>query len=202
MADKPVKHLLELKFNLDTLRKESDYDVGHQARNILTKLQKHKDRHAANNTLCLDFNKFFETSANHLLKKLLLSNVLLRNVACFSPLLRQVDRSTHMTAAVVANLPCCNTPELADKVLSEWKLCQQEDISDDFYVNEQGHLDDGSVFVKYRPTDDYWYRIMQIVDSKGQPKFPSICTVARAALTLSNGQADVERGFCINDYAG
>jgi hypothetical protein len=39
---------------------------------------------------------------------------------------------------------------------------------------------------------------LQITDLHGQPKFPSLGIVVKAALCLSHGQADIERGFSIN----
>jgi hypothetical protein len=65
-------------------------------------------------------------------------------------------------------------------------------------VTEKGQKDDGTAYANYRRVDEYWHKILQITDLHGQPKFPSLGIVVKAALCLSHGQADVERVFSIN----
>jgi len=46
--------------------------------------------------------------------------------------------------------------------------------------------------------DEYWYRVMQLTDTRGNPKFPTLTAVVKMSLSLSHGQVDVERGFSFN----
>ena len=39
---------------------------------------------------------------------------------------------------------------------------------------------------------------MQLTDHRGEPKYPILASVVKVALSLSHGQADVERGFSVN----
>jgi hypothetical protein len=39
---------------------------------------------------------------------------------------------------------------------------------------------------------------MQLTDTRGNPKYPALTAVVKMTLSLSHGQADVERGFSIN----
>ena len=52
--------------------------------------------------------------------------------------------------------------------------------------------------MKYKRVDDYWHRILQLTDARGDPKYPTLAFVIKMALSLSHGQADVERGFSVN----
>ena len=87
---------------------------------------------------------------------------------------------------------------MKDKMLQEWKSYEDEVIAEDVFVESKGQNDDGTAFINYRRIDDYWYRVLQITDSRGQPKYSSLGVVVKVALSLSHGQADVERGFSLN----
>ena len=55
-------------------------------------------------------------------------------------------------------------------------------------------------FVKYKRIDHYWHKILSITDNHGEAKYASLSVVVRLALSLSHGQADVERGFSVNKH--
>jgi len=111
-----------------------------------------------------------EKSAGYLAKKLPFSNVLLKNVACFSPLLLKQPSSLQMIGAVVLNLPYCNSAETDDGVLREWRNYQKKEIPEEFYIQDKGQRADGTSYVKYKRVDDYWHKIMQLTDHRGEPK--------------------------------
>ena len=46
--------------------------------------------------------------------------------------------------------------------------------------------------------DFYWENILSNITSLGIPKHPTLGELVKAALTLSHGQAHVERGFSLN----
>ena len=139
-----------------------------------------------------------EKSAGYLAKKLPFANILLKNLACLSPLLRSQPGSLQMITAVVDNLPYCNYAATKDNILPEWRKYQEEVIPEEFYIQERGQRADGTAFVKYKRVDDYWHRILQLTDARGDPKYPTLAFVIKMALSLSHGQADVERGFSVN----
>jgi uncharacterized phage infection (PIP) family protein YhgE len=74
----------------------------------------------------------------------------------------------------------------------------QEEISRDMFVSGEGQNSDGTAFVKYKRIDEYWYRVMQITDTRGDAKYQSLGFIVKIALSLAHGQADVERGFSTN----
>ncbi|KAJ8883319.1 hypothetical protein PR048_015162 [Dryococelus australis] len=43
--------------------------------------------------------------------------------------------------------------------------------------------------------DVYWLQFMETEDSNSSPKYPTLTTIVKAALSLSHGNADAERSF-------
>lgn len=67
----------------------------------MKELKADKTQYLAYRTICMDITKFMEKCFSYLVKKLPLSSVLLKNVACISPLLRQHPAAVQMIMAVV-----------------------------------------------------------------------------------------------------
>lgn len=175
------------------------FDIGSEAKKIMKELKADSTQQATYKTLCMDVTKVFEKSVAYLVKKLPLADMLLKNVACLSPLVRQQPASLQMIQAVVDQLPYCNSTQIKDDVLREWQCyrCDSE-IVDEFHILETGQNADGTGFVKYRRVDEFWHKVMQLTDLRGQPKYPALAKVVKITLCLSHGQADVERGFSLN----
>jgi hypothetical protein len=51
-----------------------------------------------------------------------------------------------------------------------------------------------------QPVDNYWLRVSKTVDSLGHQKYSNLMVVAKAAVAVSHGQADVERRFSLNNH--
>ena len=90
-----------------------------------------------------------------------------------------------MIGAVILNLPCCNSAETDDGVLRECRNYQKEEIPEEFYIEDKGQRADGTSYVKYKRVDDYWHKIMQLTDHRGEPKYPILASVVKVALSLS-----------------
>ena len=52
--------------------------------------------------------------------------------------------------------------------------------------------------VKYERIDVYWSKVGKMTRPTGERKYPALMKLARIALTLNHGNADVERGFSKN----
>ena len=91
-------------------------------------------------------------------------------MACLSPLVRKHPKSVQMIGAVVACLSHLNSDKMKDDVLHEWQTYQEDEMPEDMYIYEQGHKSYGTADVKYRRVDEYWYRVMQLTDKRGNPK--------------------------------
>lgn len=66
-----------------------------------------------------------------------------------------------------------------EDVVDEWRLLSSEKLPD---------YDGGRI-------DAYWARILHLERESGEKRFPNLAVVVKSALSLSHGNADVERGF-------
>ena len=73
-----------------------------------------------------------------------------------------------MIGAVVLNFSYCNSTETDDGVLREWRNYQKEEIPEEFYIEDKDQRADGISFIKYKRVDDYWHKIMQLTDHRGE----------------------------------
>ncbi len=194
---KQVGTLMDIKYSTESYMKASKFNIGNEAKNLMEEMK--TSQSGAYKTFYLDVLKFFETTAKYMINKLPLNNVLLKNLSCLHPLLRSTANSVQMVSSIVDNIPMISSiTELKDKILQDWRKYQEENIKEDFYVTERGQKEDGTPFVNYKRIDEYWNKVLQITDLHGQPKYESLSVMIKAALCLSHGQADVERGFSLN----
>jgi len=101
-------------------------------------------------TLCLEINKLMEARAAHVMKKMPLSNVLLKNLCCLSPLVRHPPHTVQMISAVIDSIPHCHLLSgFEDSVIQEWKLYQDEPLAEDLFISAKGHRDDSTPYVSY-----------------------------------------------------
>jgi hypothetical protein len=191
---------LEKDIERDNFLPNDKIDIGSEASKTLKQLKEDSTQSGTYQSTCRDIKKMMEKCAAYVAKKLPFSNVLLKNIACLSPLLRTEPSSLQMIAAVVVNLPYCNSAEKSDSVVREWRKYQDEVIPETFFIEDKGVKDDGTAYIKYKRVDYYWHRVMQMTDNRGDPKYPTLAAVVKMALSLSHGQADVERGFSINKH--
>jgi len=74
----------------------------------------------------------------------------------------------------------------SDKVCTEWFLYQHDtDIMEAWWKDTDGVL---------LSVDKYWDKVFQLKDAVGQPKYLHLSLIVKAVLSVSHGQADVERG--------
>ena len=101
-------------------------DVGSECRKIMNEFKTDKKMYSTYRTKYHDILKFMKKCTTHLVKELPLSNVLLKNVACLSPLVCKHPKSVKMIGAVVACLPRLNCDKMKDDVLHEWQTYQED----------------------------------------------------------------------------
>lgn len=101
---------------------------------------------------------------------------ILKDLLCLHPDERKKASSTDSIVRAAKALPW----EIDYTVLrDEWKLMQDE--------RDPSH---------YKRIDEYWAHFLALKNpSSGGPKFPTLAPVVKSLLTLSHGQADIERGF-------
>lgn len=163
-------------------------DIGSAVRQVMMEIKADKSQLPAYKTHCMDIAKFMEKCVYYLVRKSPLSSVLLKNIACLSPLFRQQPAAVQMIMAVVDHLPYCSSANIKDNVLHQWQTYAADDIPDDFFIMNKGQNEDGTGYVKYRHVDDYWHRVLQLTDGRGEPKYPDLAVVIKMSLSLSHGQ--------------
>lgn len=164
---------MEQMFSPGNLLPIAKVEVCDQARLLISKLPE-KDKLS----FLSKVQKHYVAAAKHLLEKTPIKhNCILKNFQCLQPKERTKSKSVIHIKNMVRSLPLKNISATA--VSDEWRLLQLEDIK----VMEAERI------------DHYWLRIFNIRNAFGSIKYPLLTTVVKAALSLSHGSADVERGF-------
>lgn len=111
----------------------------------------------------------------YIIEKTSLSSNFLKKLRCFHPLERKSIRSCREIVAVAKTLQI-DVPY--DRLVDEWKALQLE----------KENVQSGRI-------DVYWENLLSLKGSGDKLKYPSVSMVVKAALILSHGNAEVERGF-------
>jgi hypothetical protein len=57
----------------------------------------------------------------------------------------------------------------------------------------------GGECITYHRIDYYWNKVLGITTTDGRLKYPTLCKLIKNVLIIPHGNADVERGFSINE---
>lgn len=156
--------------------------------------------------------QFYVHAVKYLLKTLPLNNTILKNAILLDPTTRQNSNNVQKVKLVAAKISGFFDSSDVDTLTDEFLMYQVEVIPDEWYIKSKSNdeiesSDDESVGndinsetdrVLYHPIDVYWNNIFQITKQDGLPKYPKLTKFVKILLTLSHGNADVERGFSFN----
>jgi len=161
-------------------------EFGAKTDELLRRLKKNKNPKLA--MLQKDMVHCLKSCVKYLQQRLPLKNQFLHNVQCLKPASRNNAETVKMIGALCTCLPqLSDEVGFSDSVSSDWKLYQADDnITPDWATSA-----DGSTL----PVDIY---VSKQTDGLGNPKYSHLMAVVKAALSVSHGQADVERGFSLN----
>lgn len=118
------------------------------------------------------------------LKKKVFGSTILKNLQCLQPSQVNKEKSVKYVCNLAKAFSFMDIDDM--KVRDEW-LILQADTS--FKENETD---------KPKRIDHIWKNVFEKKTSLGAPKYPQITLLAKACLTLSHGNSDVERGFSIS----
>lgn len=121
--------------------------------------------------------KHFVVACTHVLEKSALTSNVVRSCRCLQPERRQKDVSVGQVAKLARALPLHVDVGLLQ---DEWRLLQLEK---NVVVKEDVRI------------DTYWSQFFEIKASNGELKYPTVAQVVKAALCLSHGNAELEKGF-------
>ncbi|CAI6357860.1 unnamed protein product [Macrosiphum euphorbiae] len=169
--------------NEDNLLPLSEIDLG-SAFKTTTSSMKDVDRLS----LIKQCQSHIIASCKYIIEKAPLSGnrSIIKNFRFLKPSEKLSTRSTNDLLIIAKELPFQNDFDV-DRLTDEWKLFQLQDESS----SEQNSL----------RIDVYWNLIITQKSENGNLKYPLLSKVVKAALSVSHGNADVERGFsCSANY--
>lgn len=179
-----------LDISLDA-RSVEQCDFGSKTKELVRQLK--KDNSSNVGLLQRDMLHFLKSCAKYLQERIPLKNTFLNNIRCLQSTMRSTPESNQMITALAKCLPHVSGGiTFADCLSTEWLLYQADnDITPNWYEGDGENL---------MTVGQYWARVFKQRDVCGQPKYNNIMLVVKAALSVSHGQADVERGFSLNKH--
>lgn len=117
----------------------------------------------------------FKSACAHVIKKSALGDKFLAACRCLQPEERCKPASVRRVAFLARALPLVID---VDQLQTEWSM-----------------LPEGHIVSVDSPIDEYWAPYFELKDHAGELRFPNVATVVKAVLSLSHGNAEVERGF-------
>ena len=164
-------------------------------------------------TLLIPYSSFFRrakqlysTGISELLRTFPLKNSLLLYLQLLHPTVRNVPQSKGAIKQVATRIKAFPRGVI-DKLSNKWLEYMSEEIPEDWYRHTSENTDDdeeeddtaqSDQVVKYETIDVYWSKVGMMTRPTGERKYPALMKLARIALTLNHGNADVERGFSKN----
>jgi len=103
---------------------------------------------------------------------------LLKQLTCLQPANRKKSSRPDYIAKLCDALPLSIR---SDHLKDEWKLMVIQQPEPEVDISDR--------------IEKYWRYFIDLKGSDGGPKYPNVSMVVKASLTLSHGNADVERGF-------
>ena len=206
IGDKSGRELYEV----DLDKKENwlrEVNIGEAAKTELKKLK--DDRKISDASYSSFFRRakqLYRTGISELLRTFPLKNSLLLYLQVLHPTIRNVPQSKGAIKQVATRIKAFPRGEI-DKLSNEWLEYMSEEIPEDWYRHISENTDDdeeeedtaqSDQVVKYERIDVYWSNVGKMTRPTGERKYPVVMKLARIALTLNHGNADVERGFSKN----
>ena len=133
----------------------------------------------------------------YLVDRVPLNSDLLCHLQRLHPLMRTEKSSEKSIKEVASEMSRIVLLSEHDRLMQEWQLYANEDVTRESYIDEEYDSPSGYC-IKWKRVYFYWENILSNVTSLGIPKCPTLGKLVKAALTLSHGQAHVERGFSLN----
>ena len=134
-----------------------------------------------------------------LIRTLPINNTLLRHLQCLHPLLRKENASRTSILCIAHSMPFLFNEEEIDQLAVEWHAYQMADISDE-WMEDKTSNENRSESTVYHPIDMYWRHVFSIRTSTGSLQFVVLTKLVKCLLSLSHGNAGVERGFSENRH--
>ena len=203
-------------YKVDLEKKENwkrEVDIGEAAKAELKKLKNDKKiSDASYSSFFRRAKQLYQKAISELLRTLPLKNSLLYCLQVFHPLARNATQSKEAVKQVATRIKAFPRGEI-DNLSDEWLEYMFEEIPEDWYCRTAENTDDDDEgeatddedtaqsrdqVVKCKIIDVYWSKVGKMTRPTGERKYSALMKLARIALALNHGNADVERGFSKN----
>jgi hypothetical protein len=145
-----------------------------------------------------DVKKVYHGIAQYLKTNLPLSNSFLRDAQILHPSLKTV-RNTDQIVRIGRSVPSLLSDNEIDRLRDEWLAYSIEDTKEEWSIKGNRKDSSGNDHVVYQRIDYYWSQVLALKTTDGRPKYPVLAKLVKNILIISHGNADVERGFSINE---
>ncbi|CAF1531235.1 unnamed protein product [Adineta ricciae] len=195
VANKQGTQLLSISYELqNSQRIDGKIDIGESTRNCLHDLSVSEKA-----VFYKGAREIYCTITKELIRTLPINNTLLRHLQCLHPLLRKESASRTNILCIARSMPFLFNEDEIDRLGVEWRTYEMADIPDDWIENKTGDEDQSETTI-YHPIDTYWHHVFSVKTSTGSPQFVVLTKLVKCLLSLSHGNADVERGFNENRH--
>ncbi|CAF2889007.1 unnamed protein product [Rotaria sp. Silwood2] len=193
VGDKAGGDLLDIDFILNEKQLNNKHIRIERSRKVLTHLTQ-KERE----TFFEDVKKIYHATTEYFKKNLPLKNSFLRDVQILHPSFKSTqysDELVRISRAVTGLL----TDREIDCSRDEWLNYSLDNIDEKWYIKDKKEGDSGSECITYHRIDYYWNKVLAITTADGRPKYPTLGKLIKNILIIPHGNADIERGFSINE---
>ena len=166
---------------------DSRMEIGEQTHKMLSTLQPNHQKIALSG-----MRTFFQSTTIYLLNHLPIGDTFVRDLTILHPDMREIDAGDRCIRRIAQSLPQVVKDNHVPLVVDEWKLYRRQEIPEDWFKTDEA----GRTRI-----DHYWARVIEIKTLSGTEMFPYLKKLIKAVLTLSHGNADVERSLSVNKQA-
>ena len=165
----------------------SRMEIGQKTRRTLSTLEPNQQKIPLRG-----MRAFLQSTTKYLVTRLPIGDTFVRDLTVLHPKMQEVECGERCIRRIAQKLPQVIKDDEIPSVVDEWKLYQHQEIPEDWYKTDET----GSTRI-----DHYWAKVFQKKTLSGTEMFPYLKKLIKAVLTLSHGNADVERSLSVNKQA-
>ena len=140
----------------------------------------------------------YHSIAQYLKSNLPLDNLFLRDLQILDHRRRSDPEGADAIVRVGRSVPGLLSSNEIDVLRDEWLIYSLENIDESWIIKRKYQNINGKQQVEFQRIDFYWNHILSILRTNGQLKYNIMAKLIKNVLIISHGNADVERGFSIN----
>ncbi|CAF4586322.1 unnamed protein product [Rotaria sp. Silwood1] len=194
VGNKTGNELLNLDFKLKEKQlNNKQIRIGESTRKLLMNITQ-KERE----DFFEDVRTIYHAIAQYFKNNLPLNCSFVRDMQIFNPSFKSAEY-THELSRIAKAIPGLLTDTEIDHIRDEWINYSLENFDQKWIV--EGRQDDGygNEKVIFHRIDYFWNHVLSMKMVDGRPKFPILGKLIKNILIIPHGNADIERGFSINE---